>query len=97
MDYIGVKLYNDDGDLAGELRIVGLFTSSAYASRVATIPVLRQKLDYVLDNSGSSRESHTGKALTNIVETFPRDELFQISNKQLYTYAREIEALDHSP
>jgi len=97
MDYIGVKLYNDDGDLAGELRIVGLFTSSAYASRVATIPVLRQKLDYVLDNSGSSRDSHTGKALTNVVETFPRDELFQISNKQLYAYAKEIEALDHSP
>lgn len=97
MDYVGVKLYDAAGKLAGELRIVGLFTSSAYASKVATIPILRQKLDYVLDRSGAGRESHTGKALTNIVETFPRDELFQISNSMLADYAKEIETLDHSP
>lgn len=97
MDYIGIKLYDDKGNIKGELRIVGLFTSSAYASKVANIPLLRQKLDYVLDNSGSSRDSHSGKALTNIVETFPRDELFQISNEMLASYASEIETLDHSP
>lgn len=97
MDYIGVKLYNDAGELAGELRVVGLFTSSAYSSRVSTIPLLRQKLDYVLDTSGTGRESHTGKALTNIIETFPRDELFQISNGLLANYAKEIETLDHAP
>ncbi|GJM03485.1 MAG: NAD-glutamate dehydrogenase [Rhodomicrobium sp.] len=97
MDYIGVKLYNQSGELAGELRVVGLFTSSAYSSRVSTIPLLRQKLDFVLDTSGSARESHTGKALTNIIETFPRDELFQISNMMLASYAKEIETLDHAP
>lgn len=97
MDYIGMKLYNEDGELAGELRVVGLFTSSAYSSRVSTIPLLRQKLDFVLDTSGSTRESHTGKALTNIIETFPRDELFQISNMMLASYAKEIETLDHAP
>jgi len=97
MDYIGVKLYDGKGNLTGELRVVGLFTSSAYASKVATIPLLRQKLDFVLDNSGSSRDSHTGKALTNIIETFPRDELFQITNQLLASHAKEIEGLDHSP
>lgn len=97
MDYIGVKLFDDHGNISGELRIVGLFTSSAYASKVASIPLLRQKLDYVLDHSGSPRESHSGKALTNIVETFPRDELFQISKEMLSIYASEIETLDHSP
>ena len=97
MDYIGVKLYDEQGHLTGELRIVGLFTSSAYASKVSSVPLLRQKLDYVLDRSGHGRDSHTGKALTNIIETFPRDELFQISNDQLAAYASEIETLDHSP
>lgn len=97
MDYIGVKLFDAKGNISGELRIVGLFTSAAYASKVATIPLLRQKLDHVLDHSGSPRESHSGKALTNIVETFPRDELFQISKDLLSIYAREIETLDHSP
>ena len=97
MDYIGVKLYDQNGNLSGELRIVGLFTSSAYASKVSSVPVLRQKLDYVLDHSGAGRESHTGKALINIVETFPRDELFQISERLLAAYAKEIETLDYSP
>ncbi len=97
MDYVGVKLYNDEGALKGELRIVGLFTSSAYASKVSSVPLLRQKLDHVLDHSGCRRDSHTGKALTNIVETFPRDELFQISNELLLEYSGEIQTLDHSP
>lgn len=97
MDYVGVKLYDEKGNLTGELRIVGLFTSSAYSSKVTSVPVLRQKLDYVLDNSGFSRESHAGKALTNIIETFPRDELFQISNELLGGYCKEIATLDHSP
>lgn len=97
MDYIGVKLYDDKGRLKGELRIVGLFTSSAYASKVASVPLLRQKLDHVLDSSGLSRESHSGKALTNIIETYPRDELFQISNDLLTIFARDIETLDHAP
>lgn len=97
MDYIGVKLFDEKGNISGELRIVGLFTSTAYASKVASIPLLRQKLDHVLDHSGSPRDSHSGKALTNIVETFPRDELFQISKEMLSIYATEIETLDHSP
>ena len=97
MDYVGVKLYDEKGRLSGELRIVGLFTSSAYANKVSSVPILRHKLDYVLDHSGARRESHTGKALINIVETFPRDELFQISESLLATYAKEIETLDYSP
>ena len=97
MDYIGIKTYDDKGKISGEVRIVGLFTSTAYASAVSNVPIIRQKLDYVLDKTRVSRDSHTGKAITNIVDTFPRDELFQISNAQLVDFTSEIEKLDHSP
>ena len=62
----------------GELRIVGLFTSTAYTRSIPRIPFLRLKADMVMQRSGYPPNSHSGKALSNVLETFPRDELFQI-------------------
>ena len=78
MDYIGIKTYHGDGTLKGELRVVGLFTSQAYVRPPSEIPFLRLKVAQVLAASGYPPASHAGKALTNILNTFPRDELFQI-------------------
>ncbi|HMQ57179.1 MAG TPA: NAD-glutamate dehydrogenase, partial [Rhizobiaceae bacterium] len=90
LDYIGVKRYGDDGKLAGETRIVGLFTSTAYTKSVKTIPYLRSKVDTVMARSGHDPESHSGKALLNVLEHYPRDELFQIDTQ---TLARNSEAI----
>ncbi len=97
MDYIGVKIYGDKGEISGELRIVGLFTSTAYTRSTKNIPFLRQKVEVVLNRSGHSANSHTGKALQNVLETFPRDELFQIGVDQLYQTAIGIQSLDLRP
>jgi glutamate dehydrogenase len=97
MDYIGVKIYGDKGEISGELRIVGLFTSTAYTRSTKNIPFLRQKVEVVLNRSGHSANSHTGKALQNVLETFPRDELFQIGVDQLYQTAVGIQSLDLRP
>jgi glutamate dehydrogenase len=78
MDYIGVKRYDDDGQVIGERRFVGLFTASAYNSLPRDIPVLRRKAARTLEMIGVAPESHDGKALSHIVETYPRDELWQI-------------------
>ncbi|EFL88113.1 NAD-glutamate dehydrogenase [Ahrensia sp. R2A130] len=87
MDYIGIKLFDDDGNLDGELRLVGLFTSTAYTKSASSIPLLRHKVDAVLENFDADPTSHFGKALTNILETWPRDEMFQTDVEQLAEFA----------
>src|SRR5581483_2312692 len=73
MDRIGIKRYNDNGELIGEDRFLGLFTSAAYSRSVREIPMLRLKFKRVLDKAGLEPSSHNGKALVEILETFPRD------------------------
>ncbi len=97
MEYIGVKIYSESGEISGELRIVGLFTSTAYTRSTRRIPFLRHKVDLVFERFGFPRASHSGKALSNILENFPRDELFQIDVEQLYTTTRGILALELRP
>ncbi|MEM1307047.1 MAG: hypothetical protein AAGG99_05950, partial [Pseudomonadota bacterium] len=97
MDYIGVKLYGSDGALAGELRVVGLFTSKAYTMAPADIPLLRLKAERVIADAGYVAGSHDAKALVNVIDTFPRDELFQIPINLLADWARQIVSLETRP
>ena len=84
LDYIGVKQFDADGAVVGERRFLGLFASSAYTDSVRVIPVVRRKVAEVLELSGFSPDSHSGKDLLQILETYPRDELFEISVDDLY-------------
>ncbi len=97
MDYIGVKLFGADGALKGERRFVGLFTSGAYSRRPADIPLLRMKVSRVMARAGLAPASHDGKTLVHILDTFPRDELFQISDDELYAIALGILRLSDRP
>ncbi|KAA0968263.1 NAD-glutamate dehydrogenase [Aureimonas fodinaquatilis] len=97
MDYVGIKQYDDDGRLTGELRIVGLFTSSAYTRSILTIPYLRQKADRVIARFPFRPQSHSAKALLNILETYPRDELFQIDVDTLTEFVGTMMELDERP
>ncbi|MDB5506966.1 MAG: NAD-glutamate dehydrogenase [Devosia sp.] len=97
MDYIGVKLYAADGSVTGELRILGLFTSMSLASPNDEVPLLRKKLAAVMQRSGHAPQSHAGKALKAALDTYPRDELFQIDIDQLGEFAAIIAALSDRP
>ena len=97
MDYIGLKTYAADGRQTGELRVVGLLTSQAYTERPGHIPFLRLKVDNVMQRSGFAAGSHSGKALLSVLENFPRDELFRISEDMLLTWSRRILDLDMRP
>ncbi|MBS3650688.1 NAD-glutamate dehydrogenase [Pseudaminobacter sp. 19-2017] len=97
LDYIGIKTYTDDGELSGELRIVGLFTSTAYTKSVLNIPYLRSKAKIVLRESGFDPADHSGKALTNVLEAYPRDELFQVPVSVLRKHANAILGLVERP
>lgn len=97
LDYIGVKTYTPKGALAGELRIVGLFTSTAYTRSVMKIPYLRSKAETIIAKSGFDRNDHSGKALINVLESYPRDELFQVPVPILRKHAAAILGLVERP
>jgi glutamate dehydrogenase len=84
LDYIGLKTFDADGTVIGERRFIGLFTSSAYRDSVQELPVVRRKVAEVMERSGLSPRSHSGKDLMGILETYPRDELFSIATEDLY-------------
>ncbi len=97
MDYIGVKLYADDGTPSGELRVLGLFTSMSLATPHTEVPLVRQKIAEVMRRSGFNPNSHSGKALMNALDNYSRDELFQIGVDELYEYASVMAALTDRP
>ena len=87
MDYVGVRRYGADGKPSGEVRFVGLFTAEAYETPAHEVPLIRRKVAHVLASASKDPESHNGKRLRNILETWPRDELFQTDDDVLLTMA----------
>jgi glutamate dehydrogenase len=90
LDYVGVKKFGDSGEVVGECRFLGLFTHAAYSESVEHIPVLDHKLEAVLERAGLAADSYDGKDLIEILETYPRDELFQISVDELFPIAMGV-------
>ncbi|MFJ9729549.1 NAD-glutamate dehydrogenase domain-containing protein [Streptomyces sp. NPDC101209] len=77
LDYIGVKKFDEQGNVVGERRFLGLFSSAAYTESVLRVPVIRRKVGELMARAGFSPSSHDGRNLLQILETYPRDELFQ--------------------
>ncbi|MEJ7757109.1 MAG: hypothetical protein WKF83_13120 [Nocardioidaceae bacterium] len=90
LDYISIKTFDAAGETTGERRFLGLFTSSAYTESVTRIPVLGRKVDAILERLQAERNSYNGKALIDMMETYPRDELFQTSIEDLTRIASSI-------
>jgi glutamate dehydrogenase len=90
MDTVAVKSIDPVRGVIGERLLVGLFTSEVYSAEVSMIPILRQKVERTLEQAGFRPRSHDGKQLLNILESYPRDELFQISQEDLLATATGI-------
>jgi glutamate dehydrogenase len=97
MHYVGVKTYRPDGAAAGDILILGLFTSQVYTRSARDVPLLRHKVETVLKESGYPAGSHDAKALINVLETFPRDELFQMGVEDLRQWSAGILDLEFRP
>ena len=97
MDYVGLKRFDEKGKVVGELRIVGLFTSTAYTHAAGQIPLLRSKVEAVVEHFGYDPKSHSGKMLINTLESYPRDDLFQIDTGLLSTFCEQINELSDRP
>ena len=89
-DYVGVKRYDAAGEVVGEHRFVGLFTSTAYSARVDEVPLLRHKVAAVARRAALPEGGHLAKALHHILATYPRDDLFQIGEDELFDAAQGI-------
>ena len=90
LDYISVKQFDEAGEVTGEKRFLGLFTSSAYTESVTRVPVLRDKVDAIFERTGFLPDSHSGKDLLEVLENYPRDELFQADEESLYDNATAV-------
>ncbi len=90
LDVVVLKVFDDKGNVSGERMFVGLFTSVAYNRSASDIPFLRRKVSQLLERAGFEPRSHDGKALTHILDTYPRDELFQSSDDELLTTAQGV-------
>ncbi len=97
MDYIGVLRYDAHGKAIAEERFLGLFTSSAYARSPREIPLVRERYAQVMTQSGLGSSSHSGKALRHIIETLPRDELFQSYTDELLRTGMGVLGLHERP
>ena len=97
MDVITLKRYSYTGELDGEIQLLGLFTSMAYNIAAREIPLVRRKVQRVVERTGFLPNSHDAKALRHIVEEYPRDELFQISEDDLYHFSLRILELQLRP
>lgn len=90
LDYVGVKTFDASGEVSGERRFLGLFSSAAYTESLTRIPVIREKAKAVIARAGFDPLSHTGKALMDVLENYPRDELFQTPVDELTEIAEAV-------
>ena len=87
MDYIGVKRFDEQGRVIGERRLLGLLTGRAYKADVTDVPIVRRKARQVLERAALPPGGHDEKALLDILDTYPRDELFQVDEATLFDHA----------
>ena len=90
MDYIGIKKLDRDGAIAGEHRFLGLFTSQAYHESAREIPILRLKLQKILEGAGAGEGSHDYKEIITIFSSLPKEELFLASSDEI---AQDIQTI----
>ncbi len=90
LDYVGIKRFAADGSVIGERRFLGLFSAVAYTQSIRNIPVLRRKAEVLLERVGLANKSHSGKDLFQFLETYPRDELFQVDVDDLVAVAEGV-------
>jgi glutamate dehydrogenase len=90
LDYVAVKRISDTGQVVGEYRLLGLYTHRAFTESIGGIPVLRRKLADVLAATGLAADSHDGKDLAEVLDFYPREELFMTSVPELTAITKGV-------
>lgn len=83
-DYVIIKRFNTDGEVIGEARFLGLYTSGVYLMGTGEIPLISTKVAHLFSRTGLDESSHDGKNFRQLLETFPRNELFLSNSTELF-------------
>jgi len=87
-DVVTTRIFGPDGRVVAVRLFVGLFAADAYNRNPRSIPLLRRKVERILEMAGVEPGSHDGRALRNILDTWPRDELVQATAAEVLEGAR---------
>ncbi len=90
LDYIGIKRFDEQENVVGEYRILGVFAAPAYTASILEIPILRRKFEHAMESLEFLPNSHSAHDLQQFLETYPRDELFQIEQAELNDTASAV-------
>jgi glutamate dehydrogenase len=82
-DYVEVRDFDAQGQLIGQHRFLGLYTSTVYSMDPELVPILRRKVEHVLTLSDLHWSDHESRELVRVLDSFPRDELFQAGTQEL--------------
>ncbi|MFK8049992.1 MAG: NAD-glutamate dehydrogenase [Halioglobus sp.] len=96
-DYVEVKEYDKQGEVVGLHRFMGLYTFNVYSMSPDLIPILRRKVAQVMKMSDLDGSEHDGRELARVLETFPRDELFQSSIDELHETVQSVNRIQERP
>ncbi|GLZ37770.1 NAD-glutamate dehydrogenase [Actinokineospora sp. NBRC 105648] len=91
--YVGVKTFGPDGEVSGEHRFLGVFTTNALHEDVLDIPVVARRVREVIHQAGFPMESYSGQRMLEVIQNWPRTELFSTSAESLYATATGVLAL----
>ncbi len=97
LDVISVRRYDSGGRVVGASHFLGMFASAALRESPRRVPLIRRKVAEVAEQLGFEPRSHAGRALTHVLETFPREELFQIETGELLQMASGLLSLLDRP
>ncbi|MCG2841688.1 NAD-glutamate dehydrogenase [Sandaracinobacter sp. RS1-74] len=96
-DVITVQRFDGQGKVIGAAHFLGLFASAALRESPRRVPLIRRKVAEVAERLGYAPRSHAGRALTHVIETFPREEMFQIDAEELLVMAKGLLSLLDRP
>ena len=76
IDDLVIREWAPDGRLAAATVVLGRLAKSAFTERAQDIPLLREKVTWLLDHSGALPNSHAYREIRAIFNHFPKRELF---------------------
>ena len=91
--YVGVKTFDEHGNVNGEHRFLGVLTSAAMHEDVLDIPVIERRVRDVIHRAGFPMESYSGQKMLEVIQNYPRPELFSTNEQSLYDTATGVLAL----
>ncbi|GGC72556.1 NAD-glutamate dehydrogenase [Hoyosella rhizosphaerae] len=91
--FVCVRIFDSNNNVVGEHRFLGIFTVTGLHENVLDVPVLATRVHEVLRLAGHSLDSFTGQSMLEIIQSYPRTELFTVDVETLHRTVSEVVAI----